>query len=59
MSADKGYDAAELIEVSTDLKVLSHVAQNTRKRKLIAQGLGWAMFIGPIRQVVRGLKTVD
>ena len=30
-----------------------------QKRKLIEQGFGWAKFIGPIRQVMRGIKNVD
>jgi len=33
LGADKGYDAAELIEALTDLKVQPHVAQNTANRK--------------------------
>jgi hypothetical protein len=46
--------------------VPDRIAQTARygisqqKRKRIAQGFGWAKFIGPLRQVmVRGLKIVD
>jgi hypothetical protein len=33
LSADKGYDVVELIEALMELKVLPHVAQNTRNRE--------------------------